>query len=270
MRPKDLLVAIYDAEKGVAVIGVHQREESIQFLGASCRANMTPGEYGDAATIVPVEGEKHVVALRVTITHSGKRSAQIQNDECHYFFIEVDGGDKTKPVNLDEQWISPSDRLAGAGGHAVMAEIDGTRYVGCEYPKYGVEPSGHYVDPNLICKYLVGKATAEEVKAAAEEFRNDEPFLDQKEQKELLAEVERLRNDNVSLSGLLRMAQQHAAACGCECKHHSAKIVELQESNGNLHATAWRLYDAARGQWFKSSALREAMKTAEREGLNSD
>ncbi|MDO8584958.1 MAG: hypothetical protein Q7R85_02440 [bacterium] len=255
MRPKDLLVASYDSVKKTAVITPIPPEGWITVCGASCRMNVETGEGIHALVVVPEEGSKDVIALVVSyLPPIGKYGHR--EDQC--FFIEVTGG-VDKPVDLEDVWIPPADRLATVTDSSVMVEIEGVRYIGHRYPNCGGASSGYYVGPNLLCKYLAGKVTAEEVKAAAKEFKKDELFLSQKEQKKLLAEAEWLRNENISMSERARMAEQLARGLNHELHEMRKKLGEFPVEMAELRRISIGFHDAAKRQWFKSKALRRAI-----------
>lgn len=260
MRPKDLLMATYNPKKGTVVIALTVFGGRIVVLGASCRTNAMAGECVNALTVVPEVDRKDVVALEISYADGEALPFMQRKFVC--FILEVTGGAE-KPVNLENEWVSSADWLATAVNSSVVVEIDGVRYIGREYPKDRYYPSGLYVDPNLLCKYLAGKTAAEEVKAAAKEFRKDEPLLSQKEQKEFCAEVERLNTALVAEYAARMAHEENEHRLIEESARRAEMIADLRRSNGDLFSLTLCLRNAALRQWFKSADLKAAIKNVD-------
>lgn len=258
MRPSNVLAAKASPEHGTIVIArIAPHSGWIHFLGVSAQASMLPGEYCDSLSIAVPKGTTELVALHVYEDNGRKYGGCLHYD----FLLEVTNEEnRGAVVNLEHEWLPSSDRLGCASSDGVKVTIDDRLYIGHEYPKYGSEPSGWYVDGNLLCKYLVGKATAEQVKAAAKEFRKDEPFLTQKEQKELQAEVMQLKRELAVEHAARVAAEQFLRSANQSCETAHQKLNVCKRECRELGEIADLFFRGTHWHWFKSDALKSALR----------
>jgi hypothetical protein len=147
---------------------------TLAFLGASCPASAIPGNDGlSSVTLSPNKGEDAVVAL-ATFFDPGGKNKEIREGGLVRLYWE---GDKLI-VDTDKLFISPADRLGQVvpSGRILQVTTRGQTFAMStaddKYRNMYEEPltvRGARIvnDANLLCRYLVGQATFEELEAVA-------------------------------------------------------------------------------------------------------
>ena len=158
---------------GVAVVNTFAGR-TLAFLGASCPASAIPGNDGlCSVTLSPNKGQDAVVALATYYNHN-KKSQEIREGGLICLRWE---GDKLF-VDVDKPFISPADRLGQVVpfGRILQVTTRGQTFamstIEDQYRKMYEDPlklRGARIvnDANLLCRYLVGQATFEELEAVA-------------------------------------------------------------------------------------------------------
>lgn len=169
------------SQDGVAVIEVLNGSTTLAFLGASCPASAIPGNDGlSSITLSPNKGEEAVVAL-TTYTRYGGKNPDISAGGLIRLRWE---GDKLF-VDTDKLFISLADRLGQVvpNGRILLVRTQGQMFgLSIAEPQYRDKYERVLLmtgddlrivhDANLLCRYLVGRATFEELEAVAvEDYR---------------------------------------------------------------------------------------------------
>jgi hypothetical protein len=162
------------AKNGVASIMALNENTQILFLGASCSCSAQPDQGGiDVLTVAPNKGEQAVVAL-ITICKYHKAETLIVGGLVYLYWK-----DDRLMVDYDVGFVSPADRLGQViatyiGGGRLQVIVNGQvffctgGYDSHAKMEQGKKEGHRFVsDCNLLCRYLVGQATFEELEAAA-------------------------------------------------------------------------------------------------------
>lgn len=150
----------------------------IQVIGSSIPISEGERQETNSFTIALPKEKTGLVVIRVRSTRFGKKH---DIDTNQYFFLGVSWkNDEEAYVDLEKQWIplADPDKMA-----AIVSEPGTTYYeynlqvkIGDEVfsgnEKYQEKPGKRYVDNDIICQYLIGDITVDELKekaSAAEE-----------------------------------------------------------------------------------------------------
>lgn len=155
-------------------------ETKIRFLGGSCPASVNPGDSVNSFSLSPGE-EEAVCAVQISYTtmpHGKAAYYQYIN-----FLLGISRGDDGNPhIELEHAFVPKPDRLgqivpdAGLsvriGDEFFIAPLlvcgsDTEKKLAALRTKYRLVANK---DANLLCRFIVGKADAGEVKDAAEEL----------------------------------------------------------------------------------------------------
>lgn len=165
-------------------IAVTSWARSINFIGATIPVSFFPGTTGTAFMANPNVGG--LIAVSVQGNMAG-------NSQCNFFdfFLPVLPDQSGYLVDLDNLRVPYRGRMGQIVDHKwIMVQIEGTFY--SNEPDSCRHESIQYVsDPNLLCRYLVGTATADEVKAA--DLTHQSRIFEQFCHDRALAEIETLR-----------------------------------------------------------------------------
>lgn len=173
----NLRVSVSD---GIAVISGLNSTTKITLIGASCTASVKPGAYNlDSVTLVPKKGESAVVAVITDYNSMTKGMSLITVGGL----ILLDWKNGKLFVNKDDDFVSPVDRLGQV--HVYEKDLSVTTH-GQEFntardswdgihPDYLAQKRDRLLkkgvrivdDPTLLCRYLVGQASFEELEAVA-------------------------------------------------------------------------------------------------------
>ncbi len=138
-------------------IAVTSWARSINFIGATVPVSFFPGTTGTAFMANPNVGG--LIAVSVQGSMAG-------NSQCNFFdfFLPVFPDQSGFLVDLDKLCVPFRGRMGQIVDHKwIMVQIDGEFF--SNEPDDCRHESIQYVsDPNLLCRYLVGMATADEVK----------------------------------------------------------------------------------------------------------
>lgn len=247
--------------KTVTITGKH--ETKITFLGSSCPASVNPGDCMDSFSLFP--GEEEAVCA-VQISYAVMRG-KYGGWEYQHFLLEISRGDDGNPkVELEHVFVPKSDRMG-----QIVPEVGVTVRIGEEFflapllvSSYDTEKKLTALrtkyrlvsveNANLLCRFIAGKATVEEVKAAAEELvvqTVDVPALKAKlaeaEERAENLDLERIRFQSLLLTTKedfemmrkeLGKEQSNLRAelkkvCDVDLRTHSA-FIELKESYDEL------------------------------------
>lgn len=166
------------AVDGVVVISCLNSNTKIHFVGASCLASVMPDSHClESVTLSPEKDQKAVVALTTTCQYA--KSPTLFSGGI----LELCWKDGKLFVNCDKDFVSPADRLGqvlvGPGEMLVSTRGQvfstcgnkwgqgGEKYYEQEKADYRAKGTRIVPDANLLCRYLVGRATFEELEAVA-------------------------------------------------------------------------------------------------------
>lgn len=204
--------------KNNAITITGKYDTKITFLGSSCPASVNPGDRVDSFSLFPGE-EEVVCAVQIFwgVTPSGKKVGYF---EYRHFLLEIARGDDGNPVaGLEHAFVPKPDRLGQIvpevglsvriGEESFLAPLLVSSY-NTEEKLTALRTQYRMVankDANLLCRFIAGRADAEEVKAAAAELvvqTVDIPALQAK-----LAEAERQSmGEKKQISNLLAELKQ--------------------------------------------------------------
>lgn len=230
-------------------------ETKITFLGSSCSASVNPGENIDSFSLFP--GEEAVCAVQISYwVTSGKYAGW----EYRHFLLQISLGDDGNPqVELEHAFVPKPDRLGQIVPEAGLTVRIGEEFFlapllvsSCDTEEKLTALRTQYrlvanKDANLLCRFIAGKATPEEVKAAAAELvvqTVDVPALQKK-----LEETE--QRMGAEISKLLTELKQVSDAGVATCLAYN-KLEKLHQNLLNrLHAIidGTDTYAAAGGFW---------------------
>lgn len=150
---------------------------NITLIGSSVPVSCRPGDNVASLTITPWMTRPGVVAVTVFDRGRGRGVA----DWVSYLLVVGFSGEIPR-INLETVFECKGDRLGQAHkGAFIEVLINNDWYHSLDVVKYPIpKRSGHYVpDPNLLCRYLVGDASADEVKAATQKHTEEQMELEQ-------------------------------------------------------------------------------------------
>ncbi|MDD4900903.1 MAG: hypothetical protein PHS62_02195 [Patescibacteria group bacterium] len=144
----------------------------IRLLGASCKTDIAPsGNWVDSVTFFPATGRSAIVALMV------RNAEKSPGDWNRSFFLKITWREGKPWINLDEAWVSPADRPGHASEWGVTVQINDVTYSSVFSDEKRQSPTRRFVrDGNLLCRYLIGDATTDEVQAAAQAFQEEQAW----------------------------------------------------------------------------------------------
>ncbi|HXK37893.1 MAG TPA: hypothetical protein VJ579_02400 [Candidatus Paceibacterota bacterium] len=162
MRIDELL---YTEREGNTIhLGVKDSHNAIFLLGTSVRSK--PGrslvEDHKRITFYPEEGKEGIIALCVPLYPPTLRKRQDAERIPTFLKLSWDEGSKQHTLAILETWILP-ERRGFVTGHGISVTLqDGTDFV---TPYAGLP--GTPADTNLLCKYLAGEVSDDDVRNAA-------------------------------------------------------------------------------------------------------
>ncbi len=221
MKPSDVLAA-KSSETAVLLSGFF--DDRIRVIGASLTMSARPGDYTHSFTLyLSDEIEMGVVALSV---HT-KRFGDKKYGSSIPFLLAIRSRQGEAWLDLDEQWISPKPAYI-YDGHWLEVKVGEERFSTCKPFESNLRQVRYVADANLLCRYLVGAATADDVRAAAEETVAE---VSRKERiTELEAQVKRLEETRRSMEERIQELRVRVQ------RHCDEKAVFHQS------ATEWRTY----------------------------
>lgn len=206
-----------NTKDGILTLSTRNDQLKMFFLGSSCPASVNPGEMVDSFTVSP-GAEEAVVAIKTRKTwYAG---AYEKWDE-HHFLLPVSQRDSSPWIELQDAFVPKPDHLgqivANVGlsvrigdefflAPLLVSSYDTEKKLAALRTQYRLVASK---DANLLCRFIAGKADADEVKAAAQEFTVqmvDIPAL----QAELTERINQLENVCRELRGRLENAKKLA------------------------------------------------------------
>ena len=163
-------------ENGSAVIDL-KYSGWLMLIGASCKVSITPmTKYLNSISFAVPEGQKAVIAITAVHVLQGKHS----QEEHGRFLIPVFWKEKTLMVDLEQPFVPHPDRLGQITcDEDLLVWVGEQKFIACPPHVLGkadlkkkrekLIAEGYRVvdDPNLLCRYMVGQATVEDLKAAA-------------------------------------------------------------------------------------------------------
>lgn len=210
MKPSEIFKA--RVEDGRIILEIaNQFVNEFRVVGCSEPMSVPDGSGTPCLVIIPnlEEGGMGVVVLHLPEKTDNKGRISYQG---YAWPIRITMKGNKPWLGLGEElWACSPDRLGGVVDSHVEVNIDGQWYSsGSCY----LVPKKHVPDASLICRYLVGKATKEDVLAAAHEVEEEQSAREQ------LPRVQ----DNLCL------LQEHHRVLGAICK-------TLQDENNALKAS---------------------------------
>ncbi|MDO8512769.1 MAG: hypothetical protein Q7S57_05860 [bacterium] len=187
-------------------ISLGSPQGNITLIGSSLPVSCRPGDEVSSLTIRPDPEAVGVIA--VSVYDRGRTKEASERIACLFAVGHTTDGESR--INLENAFECDGERLGEAhweGFVEVWVGVESYHSFNTDkFPQY--KRSGRYVpDPNLLCRYLVGTASADEVKAAALKVEEDQTELE-----ELRAKVSRLTelgiHDLTKLSGLNRQLEE--------------------------------------------------------------
>lgn len=148
---------------------------TLTFLGSSCPASLYPGEQAESFTVSPGEGEDLVVVKTSVLENRGKYGTWSHG----HFLLLISRRTECPWVELEKVFVPEEGRVG-----QIIPDVGLSVRIGDEFflsplllSQYKKEErltelKKQYrlvkeADANLLCRFMAGKATAEEVKAAA-------------------------------------------------------------------------------------------------------
>ena len=194
MRASIYLEAKACAENGIIIVAT-LRHDSMSVVGASCPVSVSLGKSCNSFFISPKEEKEGIVALSIAAQESnGKQSWTRYYD----FILSVRSPKGGKPViELSEFWIPPAERLPEIVEHSALVVRAGGEVFTNSRHKFP-EPTHFVPNPNLLCKFLVGEVTSDDLWAAATAHEKEMSA------REMISELER------TIAGLLRFEEINA------------------------------------------------------------
>lgn len=254
MRPSELLSAKVTPE-GLLVLEA-MGPSQIDFFGASTEASAAPNTGALTNLTVRAPGDEGfgVVALRV-------RDRRGRN-EVHYPLLlgmthaEANMAEPPRPrIELERQAELASDALGQVTWHGIQVIIRGQCY-SCEAsgrPAYAL----HVPDPNLLCRFLAGHATEDDVRAAAEEQTAELSAREELEQ--LRREITRFGN----IPGEVRTVAEIRNAFKRITDDHNITLLDMHHYRSlimDAHAAIRELFNAKYGRrWGRGRRVRNAI-----------
>ncbi len=220
MKPMEVLVA---KSSGKTLLVNGRDDDLIYVIGASVPTSVLPGRFVSSFGLQLWGSEIGVVALSVCT----KRFHDRKNGAMFPFLLVIrpDGGDVVR-IDLEEQWV-PTEFTQVHTYHLEVQIGDEWFSSSKSYPGI-TRHARHVPDANLLCRYLVGTATADEVRAAAEEAVAEASR--EKRIVELEAQVKQLEE-------IRRIMEEHIQELNVRIQRHRDEKAIFHQS-----ATEWRTY----------------------------
>lgn len=251
MRPRDLFTATV-SPAGDAVLLTCLHAGKLQVLGGSVPIAGKHQHNLTSVAIVPQAGTPGVVAV-AAFSNMGPH----KGGEWFGFLLAVEMGADGKPhIDLDTPFIPSAERLGSADSTGVQVEIGDTGFTSFEYAKW-TRNTRHVPDADLLCRYLVGQASADDVQAAAEATAAEISARELAEQRGkeidcLLRKVKDMREQRVDLRDELAAVQREL------------QDAKLMSGSDSLTIKRWReaaneLRRALTVKWRRGRAIRIAL-----------
>lgn len=162
-------------EHGSVLLSVASTSSMINFIGASCPASVGPITHGlTSVTVAPQKGKKGLVALQVW--HKPIGGHDPNRDLCYLLPTTHD----SRPfVELADPFIPTADCLAQLMDSGLLVTVGDKKFIAPNFCSdnadglaemkalWAKQETKVVNDPNLLCRFLVGDATLEEVSAVA-------------------------------------------------------------------------------------------------------
>lgn len=162
-------------EHGSVLLSVASTSSMINFIGASCPASVGPITHGlTSVTVAPQKGKKGLVALQVW--HKPIGGHDPNRDLCYLLPTTHD----SRPfVELADPFIPTADHLAQLMDSGLLVTVGDEKFVAPNFCSdnadglaemkalWAKQETKVVNDPNLLCRFLAGDATLEEVSAVA-------------------------------------------------------------------------------------------------------
>ncbi|MEN9614091.1 MAG: hypothetical protein RLZZ347_398 [Candidatus Parcubacteria bacterium] len=212
---------------GMSIGGFGATESKIKFLGSSCASSVLPGTATEAPTLcglssftIQVEKEKPAVIALVTDVRqcAGKRVTH----RVDASLIPVCWNNGMLEVKHQIPFVSKIDCLGQIISDDLTVVVGAKRFSTCHKTMFGddstrqkmqrLQAEGYAIVPdgNLLCRFLVGEATLDEVEKAVTVKPVDVAELENQLALSAL-EVETLRAEKVTVVGLLEAARTRSA-----------------------------------------------------------
>jgi hypothetical protein len=197
-------------------------------LGATMPVSTPFGEAVDSFAIRRTD-EKGLIAL------------QKFGPEPYQAFISVDWS-KAKPIELETLWIPQDDRLGQIVNNHIVVLTPSIVYSTKKWASSSYKQLLCYVpDGELLCRFLIGLATEEDVEAAIQE---------RVRQENLAEEVDWLRRDNRKLvdeyQKQLDFGEAERAARSTAERALGERAMQLHAANSAIERVRYELYETGR------------------------
>ena len=148
----------------------------ITFIGSSLRVSARPGDKVSSLTVACCDGESGVIAIAVDDGGIGVRRDSVKRIA---YLLEVSRLQDCAWITTDSPFQCSSERMGQVYGEGfVEVQIDG-EYYSSRNPQTTPKRQAHYVsDVNLLCRFIAGKASVYEVKAAAQAYKTEQTELE--------------------------------------------------------------------------------------------
>jgi hypothetical protein len=154
------------AENGVMTIAAYGAEaHQIKLIGASMKTSLPSGSWCESFSLELGDEERGVVAVVVPCFYSRNRI-----DYPFFFEVKKNKDDKKIEFDFTEPFV-PSPGTLGQIDKAgrITVDVNGDIYTN-DFPQNhdsSIHPKYHFVDPDSLCRYLVKKITAQQLKEAS-------------------------------------------------------------------------------------------------------
>lgn len=257
MKPKDVLAA-KSSGTGVLVSGI--LDDQICVIGASLAMSVRPGDYARSFMIyLPDDVEFGVIALAVSSHRFNKKGNTGYSSYPSFpFLLAVRRSPRGETlVDLEEQWV-PS-QPAQVYGSCLEVQIGDERFsTEKQYEKGNSRQIRYVPDANLLCRYLVDKATADEVRAAAEEAVAE--MSRQERIAELEAQVKRLEAGAQGSLVVIRARDATIEQMRTRAQKLDDDLLDALGARNEWRGYVERLRRLLSGRWFLRKDLRQALR----------
>lgn len=163
MKPNEFLA--FHAIGGSCVIETRLPADQIWIIGASMPMSANPGDHVHSFTIQRGGKDKGVVVVQ--IFHCWNPAKSETGSLYRILFLEVDWN-RPSPINPENQWVSLPDRMCQ--DHHVGWLIVKTPTKVYSTIRANLADAIVVPDANLLCRFMTGEATEEQLEAAAQEY----------------------------------------------------------------------------------------------------
>lgn len=145
-------------------------DETLVVFGSSVPMSASPGDRVGCVTLVPRGQERGVIAIGLS-----PRDSKKSQGEWRYYLVEVGRKNGESFVNRDHPFECCCDRLAQIIDGSIEVQIGDDWYASRKSCRNRV----FVPDANLLCRFIAGTATVDDVKAAAQKCEAEQTELEQ-------------------------------------------------------------------------------------------